>query len=58
MRTSLEAVDIQTLIEISCKEKTMMLERIFSTGMNSLLPMKRKTIIANEPHGSMETSKR
>ena len=26
-----------------------MLERIVSTGMNSLLPMKRKTIIANEP---------
>ena len=27
----------------------MMLEKIVSTGMNSLLPMKRKTIIANEP---------
>jgi hypothetical protein len=51
MRTYLEALDIQTLIDnkISCKEKTMMLERIVSTGMNSLLPMKRKIIIANEP---------
>jgi hypothetical protein len=27
----------------------MMLENTVSTGMNSLLPMKRKTIIANEP---------
>jgi hypothetical protein len=45
MSTYLEAVDIQTLKdnEISCEEKFV------STGMNPLLPMKRKTIIANEP---------
>ena len=51
MRTYLEAVDIQTLIDnkISCEEKTMMLEKIVITGMNSLLPMKRKTIITSEP---------
>jgi hypothetical protein len=51
MRTYLEAVNIQTLVdnELTCGEKTTMLEKIVSLGMNSVLPMKKKTIITNEP---------
>ena len=51
MRTYLEAVNIQTLVdnELTCGEKTTMLEKIVSLGMNSVLPMKNKTIITNEP---------
>ena len=51
MRSYLQAVDVQSLIDnqISTEEKNAMLERIVSTGMNTLLPMKSKTIITNEP---------
>ncbi len=51
MRSYLEVVDVQSLIDnrITCKEKPTMLERIVSTGMSILLPMKSRTIIVNEP---------
>ena len=51
MRSYLQAVDVQSLIDnqISTEEKNAMLERIVSTGMNTLLPMKSNTIITNEP---------
>ena len=51
MRSYLKEVDVQPLIknQISCKDKTAMLEKIVSTGMNTLLAMKSKTIIIDEP---------
>ena len=51
IRSYLEAVDIQSLIvnQISSEGKNAMLEKIVSTGMNTLLPMKSKSIITNEP---------
>ena len=51
MRSYFEAVDVQSLIDnqISCEDKTAMFKKIVNTGMNTLLPMKSKTIIINEP---------
>lgn len=50
MRTYLEDVDIQALVDKECsfKDKASILENIVNFGMASLLPMKAKTKILNE----------
>ena len=51
MQTYLEEVNLGLLVglEESCEEKTRTLETIIKTGMDTLLPPKSKTVIANEP---------
>ena len=51
MRKYLADVNLGLLVgsKESCDEKTLTLETIIKTGMNTLLPPKSKTVIANEP---------
>ena len=51
MRTYLEEVNPSLLVgrKESCEEKTHTFETIIKTGMDTLLPLKSKTVIANEP---------
>ena len=51
MRAYLEAVDVHALVDSknSCEEKVDMLEKIVNTGMDTLLPMRSKTVVINEP---------
>ena len=51
MRTCLDEVDLGRLVgcKESCDEKTLALETIIKTGLDFVLPLKSKTIIANEP---------
>ena len=51
MRAYLEAVDVHALVDSksSCEEKVNMLEKIVNTGMDTLLPMRSKTVVINEP---------
>ena len=51
MRTYLDEVDFGRLVgcKESCEEKTVALETIIKTGLDFVLPLKSKTIIANEP---------
>ena len=51
MRTYLDEVDLGRLVgwKESCEEKTLALETIIKTGLDFVLPLKSKTIIANEP---------
>ena len=50
MRTYLDEVDLGRLVgcKESCEEKTLPLETIIKTGLDFVLPLKSKTIIANE----------
>ena len=50
MRTYLDEVDLGRLVgcKESCEEKTLALETIIKTGLDFVLPLKSKTIIANE----------
>ena len=51
MRTYLDEVDLGRLVgcKESCEGKTLALETIIKTGLDFVLPLKSKTIIANEP---------
>ena len=51
VRTYLDEVDLGRLVgcKESCEEKTLALETIIKTGFDFVLPLKSKTIIANEP---------
>ena len=51
MRTYLDEVDLGRLVgcKESFEEKTLALETIIKTGLDFVLPLKSKTIIANEP---------
>ena len=51
MRTYLDEVDLGRLVgcKESGEEKTLALETIIKTGLDFVLPLKSKTIIANEP---------
>ena len=51
MRTYLDEVDFGRLVgcKESCEEITLALETIIKTGLDFVLPLKSKTIIANEP---------
>ncbi|KXJ08316.1 hypothetical protein AC249_AIPGENE967 [Exaiptasia diaphana] len=51
MRTYLEEVNINSLISSNdtCDGKVRMLENVVNTGVNILLPLKKKTIHPNEP---------
>ena len=51
MRACLEAVDVHALVDSksSCEEKVNMLEKIVNTGMDTLLPVRSKTVVINEP---------
>ena len=51
MRKYLADVNLGLLVGSKgpCDEKTLTLETIIKTGMNTLLPPKSKTVIANEP---------
>ena len=53
MQTYLEEVNLGLLVGLkeSCEEKMCTLETIIKTGMDTLLPTKSKTVIANEPPG-------
>ena len=51
MRTYLESIKIQDLVDSnsSCEAQTNMLEKIVNNGMDIVLPMRSKTIVASEP---------
>ena len=51
MRAYLDEVDLGGLVgcKESCDEKTLALETIIKTGLDFVLPLKSKTIIANDP---------
>ena len=51
MRTYLQEVDAHTLVSNadSCEEKTSIFESIIQTGLNSILPLRSKTVHSSEP---------
>ena len=51
MRTYLQEVDAHTLVSNadSCEEKTSIFESIIQTGLNSVLPLRSKTVHSSEP---------
>ena len=51
VRAYLQQVNVSNLIDLvpSCEAKVKMLETIVSIGINSIMPMKSKTVVSNEP---------
>jgi len=51
MQIFLELVDVAAKIaaEESCERKVSMLQTIFQTGLDIILPLKSKTVYPNEP---------
>ena len=51
MRAYLEEVDVPALLDTvySCEEKVSLLEELIKTGLDTVLPLRSKTVQLNEP---------
>jgi hypothetical protein len=51
VRKYIEMVDIPTLLDTghSCKEKTSLFQTIINNGLDSIIPLRNKTVRLNEP---------
>ena len=49
--TCLESVDLDTILisADSCEGKTLLLEQIIKTGLDHVMPMRRRKVLSSEP---------
>ena len=51
MRTYLELVDLDTILNSanSCEDKTSLLEQVIKTGLDHVMPMRKRRVLSTEP---------